>query len=200
VNWYSELGGVDRTIVIAHAGLVLLLSWHLFLGGLRGPRSLPEAVRDGLFGYDVRYDAVPAVLRPLGRHLRAEGALRDQAGMPRRFPQWLDRLAAAYPAARRGDREAAYEVGVIVGAFAGDRSRQELLRAVKADLETGSDLRLLLPEVGVDHQVFQSTPIGPVKFIGTGNRIRRTWCLGILSPGGGPVRLPDGRFALAVCD
>src|SRR5262249_36718904 len=149
--------GVDRMIVIAHMGVVLLLSCHVFLGGLRGPRSLPEAIRDGLSGYDARYDAVPAVLRPLGRHLRVGGAVRDQAGMPRRFPQWLDRLAAAYPEARRGDREAAYEVGVIVGAFAGDRSRQDLLRAVKADLEASSGVRLLLPEVGVDHQVFQST-------------------------------------------
>jgi hypothetical protein len=148
----------------------------------------------------VLYDAVPAVVRPLGRHLRAEGALADQAGMPRRFPQWFDRLLAAYPEAKRGDREAAYEVAVIVGAFADDRNRQELLRAVKADLETGSDLRLLLPEVGVDHQVFQSTPISAVKFVGKGNRIRRSWCLGILSPEGGPVRLRDGRFALAVCD
>jgi hypothetical protein len=200
VNWYSELGGVDRMIVIAHAGLVLLLAWHLFLGGLRGPRSLPEAIRDGLSGYDARYDAVPALVRPFGRHLRVEGALRDQAGMPRRFPQWLDRLAAAYPAARRGDREAAYEVSVIVGAFADDRSRQELLRAVKADLEAISGLRLLLPEVGVDHQVFQTSPISAVKFLGKGNRIRRSWCLGILSPGGGPARLPDGRFALAVCE
>jgi len=200
VNWYSELCGVDRLIVIAHAGLFLLVLCHVFLGGWRGPRSLPDAIRDGLSGYDARHDAVPAVLRPLGRHLRAEGALRDQATMPRRFPQWLDRLLAAYPAARRGDREAAYEVGVLVGAFAEDRSRQDLLRAVKADLEAMSDVRLLLPEVGVDHQLFQSTPISAVKFLGKGNKIRRTWCLGILSPGGGPARLPDGRFALAVCE
>src|SRR5262249_54227280 len=132
--------------------------------------------------------------------LRVEGALRDQAGMPRRFPQWLDRLAAAYPEARRGDRGAAYEVGVIGGAFAGDRRPQGLLRAVKAGPEATSGGRLLLPEVGGAHQVFQSTPISAVKFLGEGNRIRRTWCLGILSPGGGPVRLSDGRFALAVCD
>jgi hypothetical protein len=200
VNWYSELAGVDRAIVIAHAGLVLLLAYHVILGNLRGPRSLPDAIGDGLLGYDARHDAVPDVVRPFGRHLRAEGALRDQATLPRRFPQWLDHLRSAGPAARRGDREAAYEVSVIVGAFAGDRRRQDLLRALKADLETGSDLRLLLPEVGVDHHEFQATPISAVKFVGTGNRIRRTWCLGILSPEGGPVRLRDGRFALAVCD
>jgi hypothetical protein len=200
MNWYAELSDAERLVLFAQGAVVLLLVCNVTIGRFRAPRSLPPTIRDGVFGYDARYDAVGSVTRPFGRRLRAEGALRDQATVPRQFPEWLERLVRSWAAARSGDRDAAYEVGLIVGALADDRRRDWLLRAAKDGIECSCDMRLLLPDVGKDHQEFMSAPISAVKFLGKGNRIRRTWCFGILSPEGGPVRLRDGRFALAVCE